>query len=95
MNEELTRVERWDLLKTKAGITTIPWDRMVIPPHHWLDEVKTLDSIDADFKVHKGKIIRVPTKLSELSNDEIEYLKMVAMYREEDKKFREQYNNKK
>lgn len=87
MNEELTPLERWDLLKNKAGITTIPWDRMAIPPHHWLDEVTTLDSIDADFKVHKGKIIRVPTKLSELSNDDIEYLKMVAMYREEDKKY--------
>jgi len=59
---ELTESERWDLLRNKAGVRTIPWDRMSLPSHEWLDKVKTLDGIDNDFKVHKGKTIRVPKR---------------------------------
>lgn len=58
--DKLSRSERWELLKIASGKTTIPWDRMVLPTHEWMDEVRTIDSYDYDFNLHKGRVIKVP-----------------------------------
>ena len=96
MNELLTTSQRWDLLRkyTHENHCGIPWDRMSLPQHNWFDNVETLGIIDSDFKVHKGKTIRVPRKLKELSKGEIEYLEKISRYREEDRKVREEKSNR-
>lgn len=71
---ELTRSERWDVLCLRASGTRIPWDRMAIPQHEWLDEVKTLDSIDVEFNLLEGKTINVPRYREELTKEEIDNL---------------------
>jgi thymidylate synthase len=66
MNEEyqyeLTRDERWDILHMRATGTLVPWDRMAIPHHEWMDEVTTLDTYSHDFELNKGKTIKVPRR---------------------------------
>jgi thymidylate synthase len=60
--EELTREERFDLLHKEADGSQIPWDRMAIPHHEWMDEVTTLDTYSHDFELNKGKTIKVPRR---------------------------------
>lgn len=65
---ELTESERWDWLRRKCwGKSTIPWDRMVIPHHEWMDNVKTIDSYDNEHDLHKGEYISVPRRAISLS----------------------------
>lgn len=81
--KELTTLERWDLMKKyHAGKHTIPWDRMALPTHKWFDEYTTIYNTNIP--------ITIPKYSDALSNDEIGYLQMVANYREEDKKLREE-----
>jgi hypothetical protein len=76
MNEELTTLERWDLLRKyyTENPGQVQWDRMAIPPHEWFNQYH----------------IKTPTHKHELTNEEMEHLKLVAWYREEDKKLRQQ-----
>jgi hypothetical protein len=78
MNEEyqyeLTRDERWDILHMRATGTLVPWDRMAIPHHEWMDEVTTLDTYSHDFELNKGKTIYVPRFREELTKKEIDFL---------------------
>jgi hypothetical protein len=69
--KELTREERYDwLVKTaRDTMTGIPWDRMAIPHHEWMDEV-LLEGIDArDFTVHKARVVNVPRYREDVADD--------------------------
>ena len=71
---ELRRDERWEYLKkiSHEKSTNIPWDRMVLPPHSWFDEVKTLDTTtykdNGDIVISKGFVVKVPRYRDELDD---------------------------
>ena len=90
------QVDELDFLrKTKAtlklGINLKDWNGIGTQFYSPVEPTdSSLGSIDSDFKVHKGKTIRVPRKLKELSKGEIDYLEKISRYREEDRKSREE-----
>jgi hypothetical protein len=71
MSRELTRDERWEWLrKTCWGKCIIPWDRMALPSHEWMDEVQTLGIIDAKtFTTTRGEVLIVPRYWDELTEE--------------------------
>ena len=80
--EELSREERWEWLrKTCWGKSIIPWDRMVLPSHEWMDRVQTLDRIDGKtFVTTKGEVVVVPRNWDELTEEMKEWLKIFEVY---------------
>jgi hypothetical protein len=83
MSKELSRDERWEWLrKTCLGKCIIPWDRMVLPSHEWMDEVQTLDIIDfKTFTTTRGEILIVPRYWDELSEEMRVWLKKFGEYK--------------
>jgi len=70
MDNELTRDERWCLLKEiyRGTGKLIPWDRMVLPQQEWFD----------DYEKFYG--IEIPKYRSKLTKEEIEHLELVKSY---------------
>jgi len=83
MSKELSRDERWEWLrKTCWGKYIIPWDRMALPSHEWMDEVQTLDIIDAKtFATTRGEILIVPRYWDELAEEMRVWLKKFGDYK--------------
>lgn len=54
MNTPLTPIERWEWLKAHhSGKYTIPWDRMSLPSHEWLDNYTTVYNTNIPLKIPK------------------------------------------
>jgi hypothetical protein len=83
MNKELSIEERWEWLKTTCwGKCIIPWDRMALPTHEWMDRVQTLDRIDdKTFATTRGDILIVPRYWDELTEEMSVWLKKIDEYK--------------
>ena len=60
---ELSQQERWDILRKKCrGKSTIPWDRMALPSHEWMDKVETIGAVGLNGQAYEGIEISVPRR---------------------------------
>jgi hypothetical protein len=84
---ELSREERWEWLrKTCWGKSIIPWERMALPSHEWMDNVQTLDRVDdKTFLTTKGQVIVVPRYWDELTEEMTTWINQFTDYKNQNK----------